>query len=112
MACLFQANIVHSFTVARVSPWCLIINPICLGGGAQCALLAVIALKTQKNEKNFFKKYKFAPPTILPAPPLAQHFTQCIEMLKNPLVVLKNPTFTALSPNCRIIVKKPSKSPR
>ena len=27
-----------------------------LGGGAQCALIAVIALKTQKNEKNFLKK--------------------------------------------------------
>ena len=28
-------------------------------GGAQCALTAVIALKTQKNEKKFLKKFKF-----------------------------------------------------
>ena len=60
---------------------------------AQCALSTVIALKTQKNEKKDLKKYKFAPPTILPAPPLALHFTQCIEMLKNLLVVLKNQNF-------------------
>ena len=32
------------------------INPICLGGGAQCALTAEIALKTQKNEKKNFLK--------------------------------------------------------
>ena len=38
-------------------------------GEAQCALITVIALKTQKNENIFLKKYKFAPPTILPAPP-------------------------------------------
>ena len=32
------------------------INPICLRGGAQCALTAEIALKTQKNEKKKFLK--------------------------------------------------------
>ena len=30
-------------------------------GGAQCALPAVIALKTQKNEKNFLKKVQICP---------------------------------------------------
>ena len=88
------------------------LNPTYLWGGVKITPSAINAFVTQKIEKKFKKNYKFAPPTILPAPPLAQHFTQCIEMLKNPLVVLKNPTFTALSPNCRIIVKKPSKSPR
>ena len=31
-------------------------------------------------------------------------------MLQNPLVVLKNPPFMALSPNCRIIVEKTQKA--
>ena len=31
----------------------------------------------------FLKKYKLAPPTILPTSSLALYFTQCIEMLKN-----------------------------
>ena len=35
----------------------LVLNPIRIGG-AQCAHIAVIALKTQKNEKKILKKYK------------------------------------------------------
>ena len=42
-------------------------------GGAQCALTAVIALKTQKNEKKFLKKVQICPthhpPRSSPSPP-------------------------------------------
>ena len=61
--------------------------------------------------KKFKKNYKFAPPTILPAPPLAQHFTQCIEMVKNLLLVLKNPTFYRIVFLLAHISKKTVKKP-
>ena len=65
----------------------------------------------RKSKKNFFKNYKFAPPTILPAPPLALLFTQCIEMLKNLLVVLKNQKIYCivflLARICEKTLKKP-----
>ena len=42
-------------------------------GWAQCALTAEIALKTQKNEKKFFKKVQICPthhpPRSPPSPP-------------------------------------------
>ena len=42
-------------------------------GGAQCALAAEIALKTQKNEKKFLKKVQICPthhpPRSSPSPP-------------------------------------------
>ena len=50
------------------------LNPICLGGGAQCALLAVIALKTQKNEKKFLKKVQICPTHHPPRSPPSPTF--------------------------------------
>ena len=72
---------------------------------------AINPFVTQKIEKKIKKNYKFAPPTILPAPPLALLFTQCIEMLKNLLVVLKNQNFYCivflLARICKKTIKKP-----
>ena len=86
-------------------------NPIQTGGGSKVPAAPKMPSKLRKSKKIQKNNYKFAPPTILPTPPLALLFTQCIEMLQNPLVVLKNPPFTTKSFNCRIMVKKPSKSP-
>ena len=43
-------------------------------GGAQCALTAVIALKTQKNEKKIFKKVQICPTHHPPRSPPSPAF--------------------------------------
>ena len=73
------------------------INPIPTGGSKvpEAPKLPSKLRKSKKIQKN---NYKFAQPTILstlplPTPTLALYFTNYIEMLQNPLVVLKNPPF-------------------
>ena len=68
-------------------------------------------LRNSENRKKIFKKRTNLPHSPSFLLPLALLFTQFIEMLQNPLVVLKNPPFTTKSFNCRIMVKKTSKNP-
>ena len=53
------------------------------GGGSKVPAAPKMPSKLRKSKKIQKNNYKFAPPTILPTPPLALLFTQCIEMLQN-----------------------------